>query len=922
VGDDVIVAAGHTVTLNATHVWGNDTATAITVNGTLAASRTVNSQLTCRGDLYINTGGTLDLGTEASPIPAGVSHTMVLNNSAVMGQNKWGIRTEHTTGAGFAGFRVWGAAKQPYSFLSAPVAAAATVVPVLDATGWAVGDLLGFQPPSGIVVVYRAITAITPTGGTSANITLGASLGRDGVAGNGVLNLTRNVRIIGDQAATFRTHISLRIIGTVNNRIELGPCTIVAGGSGGAGGNWLQSGLNIYYEFQSQTIGVIRKIEGPLATSLISVTGSTEVHVPTPRSGFCFFNNLAAPYSVDSLYVALPSANGQALQYYSGASVQVGSESVLLGGQYACTTQFSQGAVDCSYNGRIWGPQNAIFAVAIAFTFRGATFAGYQNITNMSSAGSLLLEDCTIGPETGAPQNPGNSFFFLTGCLAPVTIRNPTIGPLVGVSRSGSGLVSSHPSHRLELFQINGNPAANERYTRGGRVHRDATRTRRSTASICLASWYAANVLSLPLPAKVQPGATLRIRGSVWIEAGYLPGEAPGIAMTGTGLTATTWSAPAVADAWHDFDLTIVNTNAFPTDVTITLTARSNANTETARVWFDGLYADPWSGDVRHHGWQWLAQTGLVADSRITLTEAAALALPVTEDHVAQTIIVSGPVTARQVFEAAMADLAQTANQGRPVHIASATGESFETTYTVVFTGTGAITGAYQDAGGRRVTISAPALVAGSRVQLYNLTTATQMFNGVLTGGGLTLPATWVADQTVRLRADHPDKLPLETVGVLSSSGLTYLDVQADDTVYMGNAIDGATCTEFVADGTNVQVDINDPDGVTSVQRLYAWAQWYQTTAAGIASDFFGAVSATDAASYQIDQAKADIHLDNVSALPVRVVGGYLARRDGSTVIASTSNSIQMDPGKAYLAGADGLARESTVQAVLALSLG
>lgn len=30
------------------------------------------------------------------------------------------------------------------------------------------------------------------------------------------------------------------------------------------------------------------------------------------------------------------------------------------------------------------------------------------------------------------------------------------------------------------------------------------------------------------------------------------------------------------------------------------------------------------------------------------------------------------------------------------------------------------------------------------------------------------------------------------------------------------------------------------------------------------------------------------------------MVGGYLARRDGSTVIAPLSNSIQMDPGKAY----------------------
>lgn len=220
------------------------------------------------------------------------------------------------------------------------------------------------------------------------------------------------------------------------------------------------------------------------------------------------------------------------------------------------------------------------------------------------------------------------------------------------------------------------------------------------------------------------------------------------------------------------------------------------------------------------------------------------------------------------------------------------------------------------------VTIVAPGLIAGSRVQLYDVGNAVEIYNGVLAVDGLAYSTTWSADRTIRLRAEHTEKLPLQTLGVLTAAGLSILDVQSDDTVYTANAIDGSTCTEFVADGANVQVDISDPDGVTSVQRLYAWAQWYQTTATGIASEFFGAITALDAATYLIDQALADIHLDNVQTTPVRVVGGYLARRDGTTVIAPTSGSIQMDPGKAYVASSDGMARESTVQAVLALSIG
>ena len=198
------------------------------------------------------------------------------------------------------------------------------------------------------------------------------------------------------------------------------------------------------------------------------------------------------------------------------------------------------------------------------------------------------------------------------------------------------------------------------------------------------------------------------------------------------------------------------------------------------------------------------------------------------------------------------------------------------------------------------VDVVASALISGSRVQLYNVTDGIEMLNSVLPSSGLIYTASYTGDKIVRLRADHASKLPLETAGVLTESGLTFLDIQQEDTVYADNGVDGSTVTEFTPDEANIQVDISDPDGVTDVQRLYAWLQWYMTTEGGVRSDFFGSVSAIDSANYQIDQAKANIKLDNVSLIPVRVVGGNLTRRDGSTVIAASSGSIQMDPGKAY----------------------
>lgn len=921
-GDKPIVAANHTITVAGAWATGDDTSTGITINGTLRISRSVSTTLTCRGDLYIAPGGSFDCGTEADPIPASVTATIIINDSAVMAHNKWGIRTEDVSATGWAGFRVWGAWKRPYTFLSAPVAATDTVVQVLDANGWTVGDIIGFQPPAGgLGPIYRAIDAITPTGGTTAQLTLSGSLGRTQNAGNGVLNLTRNVRIVGQLGQTWRTHISLRISAgsATTERIELGPATIIAGG--GSSNTWMMSGLNIHPQSNGNMAPFVKKINGPVVTSVMAIFGTSVQFVAAGRNMVNYFTGQAAPYYVEAIYTASAYGDGSNLQFYNGVSVKHGPECVFLGGANLVNTGYSQGGVDCEVRGRVWGAFNAVAGSGVGVRFKGVDFASLSLATTMLAGGGVEFEDCSFGLSAEL-SNVRNTFQFQTGSLCPVTLRNPQVTDNFGVHRTASVIRLSHPANSLSIFQINGDPARNERYSMGGRVHRDATRTRRSTGSVCLASWFDDRVLSMPLSTKVAAGATLRIKGAVWIEASYLPGDAPGISLSATGLATVNWSAPAVADQWHEFDLQITNTNAYPTDVAITLTARSNANSETARVWFDGIFADPWSGSVRHHGFQWLAQTALIADPRITLSEAAALALPVSVDHTAQTITVSGAVTARQVFEACMADLVQTANQTRAVHITSATGDSFETSYTVVTSGAGVIAGAYEDATGRHVTISAPALIAGSRVQVYDLTTATELYNAVLATTGLLLPVTWTADHTIRLRAEHETMKPMDEATVLSSAGATFLNVQDPDTVYLTNGIDGATCTEFSADGPNVEVDISDPDGVTSVQRLYAWAQWYQTTATGIASDFFGAIEAVDAATYLIDQTKADITLDNVGTLPVRVIGGYLARRDGQTVIAPTSGSIQMDPGKAYLAGADGLARESTVQTVLALSLG
>jgi hypothetical protein len=212
----------------------------------------------------------------------------------------------------------------------------------------------------------------------------------------------------------------------------------------------------------------------------------------------------------------------------------------------------------------------------------------------------------------------------------------------------------------------------------------------------------------------------------------------------------------------------------------------------------------------------------------------------------------------------------------------------------------------YKDSAGTSVPILNPNTIDGSRVQIYNVTDATEISNSVVSGGsGYVGRTTWSSDKTLRFRATYcvgtTCKSPVETTGTLTDTGTTFLIAQHDDVEYNTNGIDGSSVTEFSEDFPNIQIDISDGDGVTDVKRLYAWFHYVETTSSGIAN-WFGGMDADDTSNYRIFTAILDLTLDNTSGVPVIVGGGRLYRDDGATVIAATSGSIQMDPDKAYLA--------------------
>lgn len=198
-------------------------------------------------------------------------------------------------------------------------------------------------------------------------------------------------------------------------------------------------------------------------------------------------------------------------------------------------------------------------------------------------------------------------------------------------------------------------------------------------------------------------------------------------------------------------------------------------------------------------------------------------------------------------------------------------------------------------------------IVPGSRIQIYNVTTSTEIKNEIVSGSSFSYGyyngVGVSSGDVIRIRLAYVNgataRLPQETIAVASTLGFSALVSQELDTVYNTNAIDGSTVTELTSDYPNIHIDSNDVDGETTVQRIYAWFVHNRATEQGI-DKYFNAITAEDLVNYKVNASAVDLKIDNIISTPLQIVGGRIYRDDGTTIIAATSNSIQIDPSKAY----------------------
>lgn len=693
-GDKVIVAAAHTVTVSGVCTGGDDTSTGVTVNGGLVWSRAVNSSLKVRGDLVLVPSANLvfDMGTEASPIPAGIAARCILNDSAAMASNKWRFRTStQATTAQRVSF--WGADKTPYVLTTGPVTAGTSrVIPIPTVVGWNVGDWIAIPGKDGFTdTQFGIIESIQAT-----SVTLTQNVAQDIILGQPVTNLTRNVRF--ESANTgFGSNFSFDFGNTVTAAwFELGNVEfrLMAGGSGTTSGT-----LNIVLNSQVMGADPIKRIYRPVVHNVSALAGSTST--PTygamPGGILLFGSQGASPVIEQPIVTVAKQASASAFLIWSGCSATI-KEPMIFGAATVYGIGFSQGPVNSKiidqyiYGGTLLAQGSGIGMEMI----RGTIINVGTPYSAVSAIGSMKHTGVTFDPNLisisnifGTTQPAAAGDVEYSGC----TFR-PGVMDSIPANLSAAG-----DSYACRLNFINNNPLLAITFKRGGRIVRDNAVVLSSTSSLRLEPRFLGRTLWHEQTYQLAAGETMALRVNMRKNAAYA-GSAPKITLSILGSANVVRTLAAAADVWQNESVSITNTNAYPATATLRVEATPTANSSTASVWFDGFIVTTFVDAARHYGFQLPAGVTLKVDPQVTMTEAAALALPVSVNHTTQTISVNGPITANEFWHACIADLCQTANLSRELHATLNGDGSVTTTYSMAFGASGSIDGAVAAANG------------------------------------------------------------------------------------------------------------------------------------------------------------------------------------------------------------------------------
>jgi hypothetical protein len=187
-------------------------------------------------------------------------------------------------------------------------------------------------------------------------------------------------------------------------------------------------------------------------------------------------------------------------------------------------------------------------------------------------------------------------------------------------------------------------------------------------------------------------------------------------------------------------------------------------------------------------------------------------------------------------------------------------------------------------------TVTVGPFITGSRVQIYDETSATELFNDIVVGTSKTYSETYSVDRSIRVRISYVSgataKEFIETIPSALTSGSPNLNItveQVDDDVYNTNAVDGSAVTGITfTDAATDLVNIAIAGGNTTYQDIYAAFVYWIFTATGIADDI-AYIEAVDEANYLLTSMK--IKNTSSPSVALTITGGYGRDATSQTIV-------------------------------------
>lgn len=572
IGDKVTIANGHTVTVDATALGGgDDSSTAVNVNGVLKFSRLADSELTVRGNIVVGAAGELDMGKQGDPI-SGFDATLKLNDSASLAAGKWGLSVTN------AGSKVYanGETRKVCTTLTAQASSGQPDITVADVTGWVIGGVVGIVGTTssktdsevktilsiaGNVVTFTTNLSATHASGAavayfSSNVTITSA----STSNRGYVNLKHGYGGTASTGSIQLQNIAITYVGGFGNTfmgVEVGQIGTPATAS------YAQWNNVSIYECQSQ--GLFIQAMDQLATWRVV---GLAIHV---SNHYLIQNDNSGNFEIED-FVFIPTGAASYTHYGGNAAPAYAR---LVDGCYG-PSPAGVAHLRTPANGTIWE--------RVRFMSCNVAVQPFDNQIHRS-----VLRNCWLcHSSVGAPQ--GDYLYFMGNGKAVDILFEDCL-----FNTSWTNSFKAQPAsigQRVTFANYQQDPTAQETYTEVGSVFRDnSVGFDSATPSERFEPFSPTTPLAQTFQILAPSGALVTVSGK--IKQNFATAGATRVTLSGLGITPSVWTSAADGSNWQTFVVSGTQSSGATGLFTLTVeTFNSSYSTSgTNKVWLDAIAA-------------------------------------------------------------------------------------------------------------------------------------------------------------------------------------------------------------------------------------------------------------------------------------------------------------------------------------------